>query len=341
MAKFTVIVLNWNGKHFLEVCFEALRRQTFRDFETIFVDNGSEDGSVQFVRDHFPEVVVLALDKNIGFAAGNDAGFEIAHGEWIVLLNNDTEADRNWLAELHAASEAFPDTGSFASKMLFFDERDRIDNCGFDITFSGAAIDLGRNEKDGPKWAKPTKVFGACGGAAAYRRSMLDEIGFLDPDFFMTFEDVDLSFRAQLMRYECIFVPNAVVYHRWRGTMTRYPARQAYFSQRNLESFYLKDMPLRLMVLYLPWRIVYEIGAAAYFTRLGVGGAFAKAKIDTLRHLPNLLRKRAKIQRRRRISNSELSAMMRADCYGSRWKKFWSVWFGRVPGAASKPRATD
>jgi len=333
MPLFSVVVINWNGKHFLETCLSALRNQRFRDFETILVDNGSGDGSVDFVGQRFPEVRVVALKQNVGFASGNIAGYEAASGEWIVLLNNDTEVDAGWLEALYQATQTYPTAGTLACKMLFFDERSKIDSCGFDLTGTGTTIDLGRGEANGSAWSEGRNVFGACGGAVAYRSSMLKAIGFFDPDYFMTFEDLDLSFRAQLAGYECVFVPGAVVYHCYRGTMTKYPARQVYFSQRNIEYAYLKNMPLSLILRYLPQRILYEFGSAIYFTRMGVGGAFFKAKLDAIRALPKLLAKRREIQKSRRISNAQLHLMLRGYCLGSKATKFWSAW--RRPVEAS------
>jgi GT2 family glycosyltransferase len=335
----SVIVVNWNGKHFLEVCLTALRRQTFRDFETILVDNGSADGSVEFVRERFPEVRVLALGVNAGFAAGNNAGYEQARGEWIALLNNDTEADGHWLEEIHRASQEFPRAGSFASKMLFFDDRKRIDNCGFAATTAGTTVDLGRDEQDGPAWAEARKVFGACGGAAAYRRSMLEDIGFLDPEFFMTFEDLDLSFRGQLQGYECVFIPRAIVYHRLGATRKKNPAQDVFFSQRNIELAYLKNMPLAMMVAALPHRLVYELGGAAYFTKLGVGTAFFKAKLDAMRRLPSVLRKREELQRRKILTNEQLRSLLLPYRLWSKWKKFSSAWRVSSPSAARGSQA--
>ncbi len=312
------------------MCLKALRRQTFSDFETILVDNASEDGSVEFVREKFPEVRVLTLGINAGFAAGNNAGYEQARGEWIVLLNNDTEADPHWLEEIHKARQDFPRAGSFASKMLFFDDRKRIDSCGFAVTKAGTAVDLGRDEQDGPAWAEPRKVFGACGGAAAYRRSMLEDIGFLDPEFFMTFEDLDLSFRGQLQGYECIFIPRAIVYHRLGATRKKNPAQDIFFSQRNIELAYLKNMPLGMILGSLPHRLVYELGGAAYFAKLGVGTAFFKAKMDAIRRLPSMLRKRKELQRRRILTNEQLRSILLRYRLWSKWKKFSSAW--RVSG---------
>jgi GT2 family glycosyltransferase len=333
MPEMSVIVLNWNGKHFLETCLTALRRQIFRDFEAILVDNGSEDGSVEYVREHFPEVSVLPLERNLGFAAGNNAGYEQAQGSLIVLLNNDTEAEPQWLEEIHKAAQEFPRAGTFASKMLFFDERNRIDNCGFGLTTAGLAVDHGRGEQDGPTWLEHRKVFGACAGAAAYRRSMLDRIGFLDPDFLTFYEDVDLSFRAQLLGYECVFVPRAIVYHRYRATMNKYPARQIFLTQRNVEFVYLKNLPLGLMLLSLPQRLMYELGGAAYFFKVGVGTAFLKGKIDALRQLPILLRKRKQVQRKKIVTNAQLRSVMQNNWFGSKWKKLLSAWRGPSQGA--------
>ena len=326
MPEMSVIVVTWNGKHFLETCLTALRRQTFRDFEAILVDNGSTDGSVAYVGALFPEVHLIALSDNRGFAGGNIAGYEQARGELIVLLNNDTEADPHWLEQIHRASQDFPRAGSFASKMLRFDDRQRIDNCGFAVTKAGTAVDLGRDQPDGPAWAEPRKVFGACGGAAAYRRSMLDDIGFLDPEFFMTFEDLDLSFRGQLRGYECVCMPSAIVYHRLGATRKKNTAQDVFFSQRNIELAYLKNMPLDMILGSLPQRLVYELGGAAYFTRLGAGAAFFKAKMDAIKRLPSVLRKRKEIQRRRTLTNERLRSLLLRYRLWSKWKKFSSAW---------------
>ena len=198
MPEISVIVVNWNGRRLLEDCLAALRRQTLRDFETILVDNGSQDSSVDYVASQFPEVKLIQLQENRGFTGGNIAGYEHANGELVVLLNNDTEAHPEWLEEISRASRAYPGAGSFACKMLYFDDRERIENCGFEVDGAGTTVDRGRDRPDGPEWSQPQTIFGACGGALAYRRSMLEHIGFLDPDFFMIYEDVDLSFRAQL-----------------------------------------------------------------------------------------------------------------------------------------------
>ena len=326
MPEISVIIVNWNGKHFLQECLSAMRRQTFRDFEAILVDNGSADGSVEFVQTQFPGVQLLALPQNLGFTGGNIAGYAQARGNIVILLNNDTEAHSHWLEEIHRASQRYPAAGSFASKMMYFDERSRVENCGFDLGTAGTTVDLGRDEPDGPAWTQPRKVFGGCGGAVAYRRAMLEDVGFLDPDFFMTYEDADLSFRAQLRGYECVYIPGAIVYHRYRATNSKTPSRQVFYSQRNIEFVYLKNMPLGLMLRSAPHRFLYELGAAIYFSKKGAGSAFFRAKLEVLRCLPAILRKRREIQRTKTITNSRVKSMMKSSLFFNKLKKLRSAW---------------
>jgi GT2 family glycosyltransferase len=336
MSEISVIIVNWNGEHFLAECLSALRRQTFQNFETILVDNGSTDGSADFVRTQFPEVKLLELPENRGFTGGNIVGYEKARGDLVALLNNDTEAHPNWLEEIQRASRAYPKAGSFASKMMYYYERSRIENCGFDLGTAGTTLDLGRDELDGPDRNHPCTVFGACGGAAAYRRNVLDDIGFLDRDFFLIYEDVDLSFRAQLQGYECVYIPGAIVYHRYRASIGKAWARQVYFSQRNIEFVYLKNMPLRLILQSLPERLVYEVGSALYFVRQGAGSAFLRAKLDVVRSLPRILRERKEIQKRRKATNSQLRTILRKSALLSKWKKFRSGWSGSTQKPTSQ-----
>jgi GT2 family glycosyltransferase len=326
MPEISVIIPHWNAKHLLETCLSALRHQTFRNFETILVDNGSEDGSPDYVRTSFPEVRLLALPDNRGFTGGVLAGYEQANGELIVLLNNDTEADPRWLEAIHNASRIYPEAGSFASKMMYFDERGRVENCGFDLGIGGATVDLGRDEPDGPEWGQPRSVFGACGGAATYRRRMLEDIGFLDPEFIMIYEDVDLSFRAQLRGYKCVYVPGAIVYHRYRVTIGEAPSRQVFYSQRNIEFVFLKNMPLALILRSLPQRLLYEVGAAIYFSKNGNGTAFLRAKVDVLRCLPSIWQKRKDIQNRKTMPDSQMRKVLQNSSFSNKWKKLSALW---------------
>jgi GT2 family glycosyltransferase len=170
---------------------------------------------------------------------------------------------------------------------------------------------------------------------------MLEHIGFLDPDFFTFYEDVDLSFRAQLGGYECVFVPGAIVYHRYRATMNRYRAWQIFLTQRNVEFVYLKNLPLGLILRSLPQRLIYELGGATYFFKVGVGTAFLKGKMDAVWQIPAVLQKRKQIQRDKTLTDTQLRSMMENNWFGSKWKKLLSAWRGPSQAALSTARSSD
>ena len=185
---FSVVIPNWNGLRFIADCLSALRKQTLADIEVILVDNASTDGSQDFVRTEYPEVRLIELEENRGFAGACNAGMEAATGAYVALLNNDTEVERDWAEQVVAAFADHPDAGMIASKMLLFDQRDRFHTAGDFFTTDGRAGNRGAWEKDEGQYDQGEYVFSACGGSAAYRKSMLAEIDRLDEDFFFLLE---------------------------------------------------------------------------------------------------------------------------------------------------------
>jgi GT2 family glycosyltransferase len=318
----SVVVLNYNGRHHLELCLSSLERQTHDAFEVIVVDNGSTDGSDQFVSQGFPWVRLIRLDKNIGFCGGNNVGIREAQGTFVALLNNDTEADHRWLESLTSVMRARSEVGMCASRMMRFWERSVIDNAGDLLAPTGCALERGRGQEAGPEFAADCDVFGACAGAALYRRSMLDEIGMLDERFFLTYEDLDLSFRARLAGYRCIYVADAVVYHKVRGTMERFPDQQVFQSQRNIEWVWLKNMPGWLMFKHLPSRLLYWIGSAWFFTKRGHGTTFWRAKLAALKGCVPILKQRMHIQRSRRLTADAVERLLTRDWLRAKLTKF-------------------
>jgi hypothetical protein len=306
----SVIVLNWNGRHLLNGCLFSLRHQTFRDFETILVDNGSTDGSVDYVRSSFPEVRIVALDRNLGFSAGNNRGIMVARGDFIFFLNNDTEVHPDMLEELHRVIEIDPaDVGSWAVKMLRWDRRDIIDNCGCAYSAFGAGYQAGSGELNDTYLAQEW-VFGASGGAGCHRRSLLDEIGMFDEDFFYNNEDVDLSFRAQLAGYRCHFVPKAIVYHLGSATGGATGDKTIYHIQRNIEWVFAKNMPDRLLWKYVPLHAIYGLAWLAYWAVHGKGRLVFRAKFDALRDWPRVKNKRRHIQSQLCVDLHDLDALI-------------------------------
>jgi hypothetical protein len=305
----SVIIVNWNGKTLLQACLEALRRQSFTDCETVVVDNGSTDSSVDFVQERFPDIDLIALPENQGFSRASNVGIERTRGEYIAMLNNDAEADPNWLGELVAALEADPQVGFCASKMVLHRDRDLADACGDFYTVEGIPGKIGHLEP-ADRYNVPREVFGACAGAAIYRRSMLEDLGGFDEDFFIVHEDSDLSFRAQLMGYKCLYVPTAVVRHHLSATIGEGSRAAAYYAQRNMEFVFLKNMPLPLLIKYQPLHLLTDALLLLVYARQGKTRAFLKAKIDALALMPKMLEKRRQIQEARRTPTKDIERLL-------------------------------
>jgi GT2 family glycosyltransferase len=295
MNDVSVVVVNWNGKHLLSACLEGLRGQQYKCFATIVVDNGSSDGSVDFIKSRFPEVAVIALPENLGFAAANNFAIKSVNTDYIALLNNDAVPDPLWLEKLVEALDRHPEAGIAASKMIFEEDRKTIDRAGDGYTTAGAALLRGRGEPM-ERYDKPERVFGACAGAALYRTEMFRDIGLFDEDFFILYEDVDISFRAQLKGYVCSYIPEAIVYHRGSGTIVHDSASSVYYGHRNLEWVYIKNMPTQLIYWTIIQHIVYDMSALLYFTLCGRGKDFFRAKKDAFKGLNRMLKKRQAIQ---------------------------------------------
>ncbi len=245
----SVIVVNYNGRHLLERCLTSLAAQTYPGFEVIVVDNASTDDSVAWLAAHFPNVRVLSAPRNVGFAAGNNLGIRAARGDLIATLNNDTEVEPDYMRCLAAPMDE-PRIGTCAALMLEFERRDRIDAAGIAIDRAGFAWNLraGRPARDLPR-----EVWGACAGAALYRRELLDEIGLFDEDYFAFYEDVDLAWRGRRAGWKCVLVPEARVYHVHGGSFGKTSPQKLYLLARNRWWTLLKNYPLPTLLLNLPW----------------------------------------------------------------------------------------
>lgn len=215
-----VVIVNWNGIKFLENCFRSVFAQTYADYKVVFVDNGSTDGSIAFVKENYPRAEIIALDKNYGFSVANNMAMRKAleaGAEYIALLNNDTKAATNWLAEMASVMGSDPGIGICASKMLRMDEPRVLDSTGH-IFIDGIIYDRGGGEPDKGQYDDKFDVAGACAGACLYRGRMLETIGFFDEGFGSYYEDAELSWRAYNSGWKAKYVPAAVVYHKRYGT---------------------------------------------------------------------------------------------------------------------------
>lgn len=303
----SVIIPHWNGKQHLDSCLNSLRRQSFSDFETILADNGSSDGSQAYLKSHFPEVRLIELGQNRGFTGACNAGLRAAQGQILVLLNNDTETDPNWLGEMVAAFDRYADVGSVAGKMRLFDRRDYLHTAGDFYRLDGIPGNRGVWQKDVGQFDQPEEVFSACGGAAAYRRQMLEQIGLLDDDFFFSCEDVDMGWRAHLAGWRVWYVPTAVVYHKLKATGGSVTG--SFYDGRNFLYLIWKNYPSSLLQRYWrqvwrgQWRITKE---ALKHWRGEAARARLRGQLAGMLALPKMLKKRRIIQANRRISDESL-----------------------------------
>jgi GT2 family glycosyltransferase len=309
----TVVIPNWNGERFLSLCLSSLRRQSFGDFETILVDNGSADASVAFAERNFPEVRTIALGENRGFSAAVNAGIRVSEAKYVALLNNDTEAESGWLEALVRAAESRPEVGLFASKLVDFRDRRLLDGAGDALRRSGLPYRVGHGELDRGQFDKPSFVFGACAAAALYRRELFEEIGLFDEDFFAYCEDGDLSFRAQLAGHGCLYVPGAVVYHVGSASSggKRSPTATRLGTQNGV-NLLVKNLPTALAYRHLPSLLAGQL-ARVLVTSLSSAGirAHLAGLSGALRLLPRMLEKRKKIQNKRRVSDEHVRRLLR------------------------------
>jgi len=320
----SVIVVNWNRRELLRECLASLGGQRDASFETIVVDNGSTDGSAEMAEGAFGARLIRNPD-NRGFCAANNQGIAAARGDLIALLNNDAVADPGWLATLAAVFPRDAGIGMAASKILDFEDPTRIDKAGHVIWPDGQNRGRGTGALDCGQYDREEEVIWPDGCAAMYRRSMLEEIGGFDEDFFAYGDDAELGLRARIAGWRCLYVPGAVVRHHRGSTLGRGSTRRLLLIERNRVLLACKLFPWSLLWLN-PWyyavRLAAGMGAArrgqgdtAAFPglrgKLALAGALIAGDLDALRLLPRMLRKRTGLSRIRRLSPAQVRALIR------------------------------
>ncbi len=316
----SVIVINWNGRDYLMECLESLRRQTFFDCEIIVVDNGSTDGSVEILRSHFPECVIIPNTSNFGFAKGNNQGIKRAKGKYIALLNNDAQTESRWLEELVKVAEEDHRIGMLASKIYLHGTDKVIDNVGHLLYRDGLNRGRGRLEVDHGQFDQKEEVLFPSGCAALYRREMLEQIGLFDEDFFAYGDDTDLGLKGRMAGWKCLYVPGAVVYHRYSQSSGPYSPLKAFYVERNRIWIAIKYFPLSAL-LKSPFYTLLRFFLQGYgaFTGRGAAGRFTqeyshflllrvllKSYASALWGMPKMWRKRKEMKKMIRVSKEEI-----------------------------------
>jgi GT2 family glycosyltransferase len=283
----SLVVLNWNGKHHLESCLGSLTALDYPDskLELILCDNGSSDGSVEFAKSKFPRVKVIALDRNYGFAEGNDRAAEQAVGEWVGFLNNDMWVKPEWLKDMLAVLDERPDAACVASRIVNWDGS-ALDFVGGGVNFMGQAFQLDYGKKESTHDRSRRLLF-ACGGAMLVQRELFLEVGGFDTDFFAFFEDVDLGWRLNLLGHDVWYTPRATAYHRHHGTARRIqPQKLRALTERNALATIYKCFDDENLAAALPAALILLNERALRMAKLdgarfGVPGAATAATLGS------------------------------------------------------------
>ena len=301
----SVIIVTWNGRQHLDACLNAVAAQRGVRVEAILVDNASTDDTVPHVRSRHPSVRIVALPSNRGFAGGNNAGVAEARAPVVAFLNNDTIADPGWLQALVGGLDEARGFALVTSRIVYMHDPQIIDSTGDGFLRAGGAFKR-LHGMPSAQAGEPSEVFGVCGAACLMPKSVFEELGGFDEDFFASHEDVDLSYRARLRGYRALYVPDAIVRHQGSATLGRQSARAVYYGQRNLEWVYLKNSPASILLRTAPGHLAYNVAAAVHFARAGQVWPFVRAKGAAIAGLPSALRKRATVQRMRRVGAAEI-----------------------------------
>ena len=319
MKTISVIIANLNGEQYLPDCLQSLAEQTFRDFEVILVDNGSTDRSLDLVKKDFPWVKLISLEKNTGFAQGNNIGLAASSAQYVATLNNDTIAGRSWLQDLYEAGQTDRSIGMVASKIFLGRDGIELDSAGMLLYPDGMTRQRGHGEQDKGQFDGIREVLFPSACAAHYRHEMLKEIGYFDEDFFSYCEDADLGLRARLAGWKAVFAPGATVRHLYSRTSGRYSEFKAFHVERNHFWVLLKDLPLSYIIrfpFYTAWRYIIQVygllsgqGSVARFAEGAGAGQMMRIVLRSywaaFMALPETMQKRRRIWGARRLGNKQ------------------------------------
>ncbi len=295
-------------------CLDSVLAQSCPPAEVIVVDNASSDGSLDLLRRCYPWVKLIVSPTNRGYAGGCNLGIAAASGELIAILNNDVVLDSGWAQAMQQnVSEAY---SIWASLVVFAHDPRVVDSAGDGMAVIGAGYKRGHGQP-ASRFDRQEEVFGACAAAALYRRSMLEELGSFDADFFLVYEDADLNTRARLRGHRCLFVPTARAIHHVNASIRTFSHTYVFYGHRNSEYLFWKNMPAGMLLRFLLERLLFDSASFLYFALKGRGVSFLQAKLSFLRNLRAVLRKRREVQATRRLDPAEFRRLLDRN-----WLKF-------------------
>jgi GT2 family glycosyltransferase len=307
LPQVAIVITNWNERQYLEICLRSIFAQAFQNFEVFVIDNASVDDSADMVRNKYPQVRLIKNDENLGLCAANNRGILATKAEFVAILNNDTELEPDWLGSLVDVMQSDSKIGMCASKMLLTDKRDMIESAGIVVDKAGIAWGLETGQPD-QRETTPIPVFGACGGAALYRREMLLEVGLYDEDFFVYFEDADIAWRGRWAGWQCMYVPAAVAYHAHSASIKEGSPFKTRLLGRNKVWLICKNYPFPQIIWYAPLILFYELLAVGYNLSVGRGKNTLGGRWEAIRQFSRMLAKRRKVVRN--ISAREMMSQL-------------------------------
>lgn len=308
----SIIIINWNGREVLPLCMESLTNQTFQDFEIILVDNGSTDGSVNDLKAHWPQLSlnIIRLPKNIGFAIANNIGARASNSEWLALLNNDAFPSPTWVETLLSKAREHSEFTFFASRLLQVDRPNMIDGTGDVYHVSGLVWNRQHNHPAHLAVSQVGEVFSPQGAAGLYQRKAFLEIGGFDESYHSYHEDLDLAFRLRLRGHRCLYVPDALVYHKGSFSTGKGSDFAVQYGHRNMVWCYFQNMPGWLFWRYLPEHLLANIFTILHIGSKGQIKAILSAKWNALCGLPRILKKRKAVQQARIATATQILASL-------------------------------
>ena len=325
--KISVIIPVWNGREHLGMVLSSLREQSFDDFEIAVVDNGSTDGTVFYLETDWPDVRVVALPENLGYAGAANCGIEATSGPYLAFLNDDMEMEPEWIERLAAELDRDPRLGMVTSKVMFHDDRSVIYQAGYEFYIYGWCATRGANEVDAGQYDLPLPSAGGTGAGSIYRRTAIERAGGFDGDYFMYCEEVDLGLRVLLAGYTGLYLPEPVAYHVAGAKTNRTPELARGLLYRNQLITLFKDVHWSIICSALPKVLMYLHHQYRAERGNGSPGVALRAYAEFLRTLPSTLRKRRGVLAGRAISTSEYRSMMRDEYpFPTRFRRFANRW---------------
>jgi N-acetylglucosaminyl-diphospho-decaprenol L-rhamnosyltransferase len=311
--KVSVIIPVWNGVEYLSMALSSLEKQTTRDFDVWVVDNGSTDGTVAYLEGDWPDVNVLALPENMGFATAGNRGVEASEGEHVAFVNDDMEFEPDWIERLAEELDRDPSLGIVTSKVLFHDDRSVIYQAGHEYYGYGWCATRGANETDDGQYEERLPTVAGTGAGSMWRRTAFEAVGGFDEEFFMYCEDVDLGLRVMLAGYRGLYVPKPVAYHVGGGKTGKTPEMPRRNFYRNQLVTQVKNIPMPILLRSLPKTILFLHQQYRSERNGGTPRVAVDAYVEFVRRLPRTLRQRRQVLRNRRISTDEFRALLRSD----------------------------